>query len=89
MVTQGSYTRGKHSITYTHVKSLRCTHETNVALCVKDTSILRRKDCPTYRAQTGIRLGQWPIKSVLLLVCDTASQKAGKGQVMFIWGRET
>lgn len=31
VVTDGSYTRGKHSIAYTVVKSLRCTLKTHVS----------------------------------------------------------
>ena len=39
MVTDGSYICGEHSIRCKLVESLRCTHETNVTLCVKYTSI--------------------------------------------------
>ena len=41
MGTDGSYTCGEHSIMYKLVKSLSCTPETNVTLCVNYTQIKR------------------------------------------------
>ena len=36
-MTDGSYTYGDHNIRYRVVKSLRCTLEINVTLCVKNS----------------------------------------------------
>lgn len=44
MVTDDSYTGGKHSITYRIVKSLFYTPKTNVILCVSYTSITKEKE---------------------------------------------
>ena len=43
MVMDGSYTCGKHSITYREVESLHCTPKTNVTLCVNYDQIKKLK----------------------------------------------
>jgi len=43
-VTDGSYICGEHSLMHRVVKSLCCTLETNVTLCVNYISILKKEE---------------------------------------------